>query len=63
MLIPERYVGKSVLKIEEAMEILNISRSHCYSIARMNLFPVIKLGHTIRIPTEPFFSWLNKKDE
>lgn len=60
--IPEKYRNKPTLLIDDVKDILNISRSKAYDLASKNVFPVKKLDHSIRIPTIPFFKWLNESD-
>lgn len=52
--------NNSTMTVEELATILHVGRSKAYQIVSSKLFPSKKLGHTIRIPVEPFFNWLNK---
>lgn len=58
--VPEQYREKPTLKIQDIQSILDISRSKAYALAQEGMFPTKKLGHTVRIPTIPFFTWLNQ---
>ncbi|MFY9177323.1 MAG: helix-turn-helix domain-containing protein [Caldicoprobacterales bacterium] len=59
----EDYKKQATLTVPEVAEILRIGRSKAYEIVHLNLFPHIKIKHAIRIPTEPFFEWLNSSHE
>ena len=55
----EEYKKQATLTVEEVADILRVSRSKAYEIVKQGYFPFKKINHTIRIPTEPFFEWLN----
>lgn len=45
-------------KVDEIQSILQLSRTKTYEIVNQNLFPIIRIGKTIRIPAEPFEEWV-----
>lgn len=47
------------LTVDKAAEILNVSKSKIYEMARNPTFPCIKAGSRIIIPTRKFFEWMN----
>jgi excisionase family DNA binding protein len=55
----EDYKKQATLTVPEVADILRVSPSTAYEIVKQNYFPYKKIKHTIRIPTEPFFEWLN----
>lgn len=54
---------KLVYSIQEAAELLGISRSYAYELARNGTFPVIQLGSKRVIPKEKFKQWINGTGE
>lgn len=57
-IIPEKYRERPTIKMEDVQVILEISRSAAYALAQKNIFPILKIGHMVRVPTIPFFNWL-----
>jgi len=55
--ITER-VYSEVYTVKEIQEKLNISKNLAYELAKQNLFPVIKIRSTFRIPKKTFDAWL-----
>jgi len=51
--------SKQTLTVAEVAEILRISTIKTYEMARNQEFPIMKIGRTFRIPSEPFYNWLN----
>jgi excisionase family DNA binding protein len=49
-----KWDGREVFTIEEAGEILGISRGSAYSAARKGALPVISIGRLKRVPRGPF---------
>lgn len=47
------------LTVADIKTILGIGRRQAYEIANSGHFRVIRIGRTIKIPTESFFIWLN----
>ncbi len=39
-------------------EILKIGTNAAYNLIHSKAFPVIKIGQTYRIPSAPFYAWL-----
>jgi len=60
--INEKYntIQSAVYTVAEIQEILKISRRSAYELVKQNLFPVIKIKTSIRIPKKGFNEWLNK---
>lgn len=52
----------NVYHVEDIMKILDIGRNNAYNLVKENLFPVVRIGSSIRIPKEPFMLWLNGVD-
>lgn len=50
------------LKATDIMEILQVSRSKARTIMYDPTFPLIKLGRSIRVEREQFFSWIRQKE-
>ena len=50
--------GQEILTVEEVRQILKIGTNSAYNLIHSGAFPVIKIGQTYRIPTEPFYAWL-----
>jgi excisionase family DNA binding protein len=59
----EDYKKQATLTVPEVAEILRIGRSKAYEAVHQNLFPHIRIKNAIRIPTQPFFEWLNSSHE
>ncbi|MGI8998104.1 MAG: helix-turn-helix domain-containing protein [Candidatus Limnocylindria bacterium] len=41
-----------MLRIPAAARLLDISRSHCYSLALAGVLPAVRLGNRVRIPPQ-----------
>lgn len=54
---------KLVYSIQEVAELLGISRSYAYELARNGTFPIIQLGRKRVIPKEKFKRWINESGE
>ena len=50
---------KTTLTVKEMQEILKIGSNSAYNLIHSKSFPVRKVGHSYRIPYEPFFRWLD----
>ena len=48
-----------ILTVSDVAEILNISRNGAYNICNCKGFPSIRIGKQIRVPKEPFISWMH----
>ena len=48
----------STLTVKELQEILKIGTNTAYTLIHSKAFPVIKIGQTYRIPSGPFYTWL-----
>ena len=48
---------KSMITLEEAAQMLSISRPTLYRWMRINGFPAIKIGGCVRIPVEELRRW------
>ena len=51
---------KLVYSIQEVAELLGISRSYAYELARQGVFPVLILGRKRVIPKEKFNEWIRE---
>lgn len=47
------------LTVADIQKILGIGRRQAYDLANSGHFRVIRIGRTIKVPTEAFFNWLN----
>ena len=54
---------KLVYSIQEAADLLGISKSYAYELVRKGTIPVLKLGRKRVIPKEKFNQWINGKRE
>ncbi len=54
---------KLLLRIEEAAERLSISRSKTYELISTGGLPVVRLGRSVRIPTEALRQWIRTRTE
>jgi len=48
-------------KVSDIESILQLSRTKAYAIVNQNLFPIIRIGKIIRIPSEPFDGWMTSQ--
>jgi excisionase family DNA binding protein len=51
---------QDTLTIKEIREILQIGSNSAYNLIHSKAFPVIRIGHSYRIPKDPFYAWLNE---
>jgi excisionase family DNA binding protein len=51
--IPETYT------VQEVMTILRLGRSAAYNLVHSKAFPVVRIGHLLRIPKSSFNEWLS----
>ncbi len=49
----------ATLTVKEVREILKIGTNSAYNLIHSKAFPVRKVGHSYRIPSESFFKWLD----
>ena len=54
---------KLVYSIQEAANLLGISRSYAYELVRNGTIPALELGKKRVIPKEKFIEWINGKEE
>lgn len=54
---------KLVYSIQEAADLLGISKSYAYELVRKGAIPVLKLGKKRVIPKEKFNQWINGERE
>lgn len=45
-------------KVSDIESILQLSRTKAYALVNQNLFPTIRIGKIIRIPSGPFDNWM-----
>lgn len=50
---------KLVYSIQEAANLLGISRSYAYELVRNGTIPALELGRKRVIPKEKFLEWIN----
>ena len=53
---------KLVYSIQEAANLLGISRSYAYELVRNGTIPALELGKKRVIPKEKFVAWINEKE-
>jgi excisionase family DNA binding protein len=46
------------LTVKEVREILQLGTNSAYNLLHSKAFPIKKIGHSYRIPSEPFYKWL-----
>ena len=51
------------LKAWEAAEVLRISKSKVYDLARTESFPAIRIGNRMVIPRDKLIQWMNNQAE
>ena len=51
---------REMLTIKEVKEIMKIGTNAAYNLVHSKSFPVIKVGHSYRIPKESFYAWLTQ---
>lgn len=55
--------NRLVYTVEEVAELLGLSVSHAYKLAKARRFPVLQLGNRIVVPKGRFELWLNESPE
>ena len=48
----------ATLTVSEIRQIMRIGTNSVYNLIHSKAFPVKKVGHSYRIPSEPFYRWL-----
>ena len=51
--------GAETLTVKEIGSVLRIGTNSAYNLIHSNVFPVIRIGNSYRVPVEPFYAWLN----
>lgn len=51
--------SQATLTVKEVREILQIGTNSAYNLIHSKSFPVRRVGHSYRIPSDTFFKWLN----
>ncbi len=51
-------IQEDILTVKEMQKILKIGTNAAYNLIHSKAFPVIKIGQTYRIPSAPFYAWL-----
>jgi len=51
------------LKAREAAEVLRISKSKVYELARTESFPAVRIGKRVVIPRDKLIQWMNEQAE
>lgn len=52
---------KLVYSVQEAADLLGISKTYAYELVRKEIIPTLKLGNKRVIPKEKFNNWINGK--
>ena len=55
--------NRLVYTVNEVAEMLGLSESYAYKLAKARRFPVLQLGRRIVIPKEKFELWLKESPE
>ena len=55
--------NRLVYTVNEVAEMLGLSESYAYKLAKARKFPVLQLGRRIVVPKEKFEIWLNESPE
>lgn len=55
--------NRLVYTVNEVAELLGVSESHAYKLAKAHTFPVLQLGKRMVVPKEKFQIWLNGSPE
>lgn len=61
MNITQQPLTHEYLTISQVRQFLNISQSKAYELTHRKDFPVCRFGGSIRIPRDPFMSWVAQK--
>ena len=51
------------IKAREAAEVLRISKSKVYDLARTESFPAVRIGKRVVIPRDKLIQWMNDQAE
>lgn len=57
MIDPADY-GQATLTVKDVQEILRIGQVSAYALVRSNVFPVVRVGRSYRVPQEAFIRWM-----
>jgi len=49
-----------MLSVHDVAEVLGISKSSAYVLAKVKGFPRLKIGARVVVPREKFIEWINK---
>ncbi|SCX26954.1 transcriptional regulator, AlpA family [Ruminococcaceae bacterium P7] len=49
-----------MLSVHDVAEVLGISKSSAYVLAKVKSFPTLKIGARVVVPREKFIEWINK---
>lgn len=52
---------QEILTVKDIQRILQIGTNNAYALVRSNVFPVIKVGHSYRIPKDSFYEWMHRQ--
>ena len=59
----DNVASERVYTVEEIAREARISRTAAYELVKKGLFPVIRVGSSIRIPKKPFDAWLDGRGD
>jgi excisionase family DNA binding protein len=51
----------ALLKIAEAADLLRVSRSQAYTLARRAEIPTVRVGSALRVPRERLQEWIDRR--
>lgn len=52
---------QETLTVKDIKRILQIGTNNAYALIRSNVFPVIKVGHSYRVPKDSFYEWMHRQ--
>ena len=50
-----------LLRMDEAAELLNVSRSKAYELAQRQEIPTVVVGHSVRVPRRRLLAWIEER--
>ena len=53
---------KLLLRPTEAAELIGIGRSHVYALIKDGTLPSVKLGKSLRVPTDRLRQWVERQE-
>ena len=54
-------MGRLLYRVQEAADVLGISRAKAYELINRNAIPNIKVGNSIRVPAAALQRWIDRQ--